>query len=190
MFSKTHHTAVAVLPPQEIWEPIQAIRRRHDRQFRRWMPHINLLYPFLPRAQWPVAVPRLLDAAQRMPAFQITLAIFRSFTHPSGHTTLWLAPEPATTLLHLQATLQAAVPACDDQSRFPGGFTPHLSVGQARSPQTTQHLLGTWQATWRPVRFTVTAVAVIWRQGESPFQVGEWIPLSSAADCGAALPHI
>ena len=181
MFSKTHHTAVAVLPPQEIWEPIQTIRRQHDRQFRRWMPHINLLYPFLPRAQWPIAVPRLLDAAQQMPAFQVTLAIFRPFTHPSGNTTLWLAPEPAQTLIHLQAALQAAIPACNEQSRFPGGFTPHLSVGQARSPQTMQPLLESLQVTWQPVRFTVTAIAVIWRQGESPFQVGEWIPLSPVA---------
>ena len=66
MFSKTHHTAVAVLPPEEIWEPIQAIRRRHDRQFRRWMPHINLLYPFVPRAQWATAVPLLTAATQRI----------------------------------------------------------------------------------------------------------------------------
>ena len=182
MFSKTHHTAVVVLPPAEVWEPIQAIRHRHDRQFHRWMPHINLLYPFVPRAQWATALPLLTAAAQRIPAFQITLAVFRSFTHTSGNSTLWLDPEPSTSLILLQAILQAAMPTCDEQSRFPGGFTPHLSVGQARSSQTLQRLLGALQATWQPVLFTVTAVAVIWRQGDSPFQVGEWLPLAPAAD--------
>ncbi|MBI5480461.1 MAG: 2'-5' RNA ligase family protein [Deltaproteobacteria bacterium] len=46
---KTHHTAVVIIPPGEIWGPIQAIRQRHDQQFHRWMPHITPLYPFRPR---------------------------------------------------------------------------------------------------------------------------------------------
>ena len=45
---KTHHTAVVAMPPPEVWEPIQAIRRQHDRNVHRWMPHITLLYPFMP----------------------------------------------------------------------------------------------------------------------------------------------
>jgi 2'-5' RNA ligase len=146
------------------------------------MPHINLLYPFVPRAQWATAVPLLTAAVQQISAFQITLKIFRSFTHASGNSTLWLDPEPSAPLISLQAILQAAMPTCDEQSRFPEGFTPHLSVGQARSSQTLQHLLGTLQATWQPVQFTVTAVAVIWRQGDSPFQVGEWLPLAPVAN--------
>jgi 2'-5' RNA ligase len=183
MFSKTHHTAVAVIPPEEIWEPIQAIRHRHDRQFRRWMPHINLLYPFVPRAQWATALPLLAAVVQRIAAFQITLAVFRSFTHASGSSTLWLDPEPSVMLIPLQAMLQAAMPTCDEQSRFPGGFTPHLSVGQTRSSQTLQHLLDTLQATWQPVQFTVTTITVIWRQGDRPFQVG--MPASRPPSCPA-----
>ena len=46
----THESAIVLIPPQEVWEPIQAIRRVHDRQVRRWMPHVTLLYPFLPGA--------------------------------------------------------------------------------------------------------------------------------------------
>jgi hypothetical protein len=30
MPGRTHHTAIPVVPPKEVWEPIQAIRRRHD----------------------------------------------------------------------------------------------------------------------------------------------------------------
>ena len=44
MDSATHTTAVVVIPPDDAWPPIQALRQRYDRQFRRWMPHITLLY--------------------------------------------------------------------------------------------------------------------------------------------------
>ena len=53
MSQKTHTTAAVLIPPEDVWGPIQAIRREHDRQFRRWMPHITLLYPFRPREQFP-----------------------------------------------------------------------------------------------------------------------------------------
>jgi hypothetical protein len=45
------HDLLVIIPPEAVWEPIQAIRRRHDRKLRRWMPHITLLYPFRPRSE-------------------------------------------------------------------------------------------------------------------------------------------
>ena len=45
---KTHKTAVVIIPPEDVWDPIQKIREKYDRQFRRWMPHITLIYPFRP----------------------------------------------------------------------------------------------------------------------------------------------
>ena len=105
---KTHHTAVAALPPPAVWEPIQGIRRRYDRQIHRWMPHVNLLYPFLPQAHFVTAVPLLTAAAGRAPAFQVTLRTFRSFTHRSGRCTMWLDPEPQDAFVRLQALLHEA----------------------------------------------------------------------------------
>jgi hypothetical protein len=84
MPSKTHHTAVAVVPPQEAWAPIQAIREKHDRQLRRWMPHVNLLYPFYPPDRFDETLPRLVDACAQVAPFLVTLAEFRFFLHPSG----------------------------------------------------------------------------------------------------------
>ena len=45
--------------PPEVWEPIQAIRRMHDRQIGRWMLRINLPYPFVPAGDVEKAVPLL-----------------------------------------------------------------------------------------------------------------------------------
>lgn len=176
--SKTHRTAVAVLPPAELWEPIQAIRRQYDRHMHRWMPHINLLYPFFPATHFSKVLPALTTACTQVRAFEVTLTSFRFFTHASGIATLWLQPEPREALGHLQATLHTVFPVCDDLSRFADGFTPHLSVGQFRSRQTLQRVLDSLQASWQSLRFPLTAIALLRRQAAEPFQVAHWVPLA------------
>jgi 2'-5' RNA ligase len=167
------------MPPPEVWEPIQVIRRQYDRNVHRWMPHVTLLYPFLPREQFGEALPVLLEVGRQSTVFQVTLATFQAFTHAFGKATIWLTPEPRHALVTLQVALQAAFPAYDEQSRFPTGFTPHLSVGQASSPRARQHLLETLQASWQPVQFTLTALMLIWREADGPFQIAYAIPLGS-----------
>jgi len=141
------------------------------------MPHITLLYPFMPREHFGKALPGLTEVGRQSTAFQVTLAIFQAFRHAFGKATIWLVPEPRHPFVTLQATLQAAFPAYDEQSRFPTGFTPHLSVGQASSPRGRQHLLATLQASWQPVQFTLTAMALIWREADGPFEIVHTIPL-------------
>ena len=128
---KTHQTSVIAMPDDQLWEPIQAIRREHDRQIHRWMPHVNLLYPFYPRDlfQTERVIPRLEAACQQVAAFDVRLATFRYFTHGAKRATIWLDPEPKDAFTHLQATLQQAFPEYDEQSRHRGGFTPHPQRG-------------------------------------------------------------
>ena len=176
---KTHHTAVVAIPPPQVWEPIQAIRRHYDRHVQRWMPHITLLYPFVPHTQFDEVLPRLMQVGRQNVALQVTLATFQAFTHGAGKATIWLAPEPRHALVTLQAALHAAFPAYDEQSRFPTGFTPHLSVGQTSSSRGRQHLLETLQAAWQPLQFTLTALTLIWREADRPFQIAHTIPLEA-----------
>jgi 2'-5' RNA ligase len=177
MPGKTHHSAVAVVPPEQVWEPIQVIRRRHDRQIRRWMPHVNLLYPFRPRSEFPTILPELAAACAPLEPFTVSLGDFRFFRHGSGRRTLWLAPEPAEGLRQLQAALQAAFPDCDDLSRFPAGFTPHLSVGQFTSPAECERMRAQLQAGWQPVVFLLEEVSLLTREADRPFVVADEIPL-------------
>ncbi|MGE3539979.1 MAG: 2'-5' RNA ligase family protein [Candidatus Tectimicrobiota bacterium] len=177
MPAKTHHTAVIAMPPPEVWEPIQAIRRQYDRQITRWMPHVNLLYPFWPREQFTAALPLLQAVGAGLAPFQACLTTVQSFTHARGRATLWLTPEPREAFVALQAALQAAFPDCQEQGRFARGFTPHLSVGQADSAAERQQLLPRVQALWQPLAFRLEAVQLIWRQADGPFQVAQTIPL-------------
>ncbi len=160
---KTHQTAIVAIPPKECWEPIQAIRRQHDRQFRRWMPHITLLYPFRPREMFDEAATALRTPFADVDPFEITLREIRHFHHGRRSYTIWLASEPTDALNRLQAALQTAIPDCDDVTRHTGGFTPHLSLGQVRSAAALEKLTRSLQERWQPLAFTVTRVSLIWR---------------------------
>ena len=170
---KTHQTAVVLIPPEVVWEPIQAIRRQHDRQVRRWMPHVTLLYPFVPREEFDAAKPVLRDACRGIEPFEVRLVAFHSFSHGRGSHTFWLAPEPKDHLACLQAALESAVPECNDVSRHEDGFTPHLSMGQVRGDDRIEALKTELQEAWTGrggVKFLADRVSVIWR-GRPPDDV-------------------
>ena len=159
----THESAVVLVPPPEVWASIQAIRRVHDRQFRRWMPHVTLLYPSLTRDALDGAVPAVEEALAGIEPFTLELARFEVFAHRGGTATVWLAPEPKDRLVAVQARLVRRFPSCDATGRFAGGFTPHLSVGQARGEESLRAFRQVLES-WQPITFTVRRVAIIVRE--------------------------
>ncbi len=179
--AKSHESAVVIVPPERLWGPIQAIRQEHDRHVRRWMPHITLIYPFRPRSVFDSAAPALARVCASVASFQIKLAKFRCFQHGRERYTLWLAPEPAQSVVSLQERLWRTVPDCDDVRRMPGGFTPHLSVGQIQGRAQMRALVNRLQAQWEPLAFEVNAVSLIWREAppRDVFRVDRLITLGS-----------
>lgn len=181
MSAKTHTTAVVLIPPEAVWSPIQAIRQRYDRNVRRWMPHITLLYPFAPRSTFDDVAPLLSATCSGLVPFSITLARFGNFTHGWRGATLFFVPEPTEPLVALQTRLWETLPTYDDTRRHLNGFTPHLSVGQTRSAGEAQALLDVLAREWQPISFTAAAISLIWR-GEPPddvFRVANTITLGS-----------
>ena len=163
MTAKTHQTAVVLIPPESIWEPIQAIRRRHDRHVRRWMPHVTLMYPFRPREQFDAIEEPMREACRLIEPFAVTLAEFHHFHHGRARYTLWLAPEPKDAVVRLQAALETAVPDCNDVSTRQDGFTPHLSVGQVQGHDPMKELKSKLHGSWQPLTFIADKVSLIWR---------------------------
>jgi RNA 2',3'-cyclic 3'-phosphodiesterase len=180
---KTHAAAVVLIPPAEAWEPIQAIRRIHDEHLRRWMPHITLLYPFRPPEEWPEFLSMVKGPLEAIAAFELRLEEVRLFHHGPRSATVWVAPRPEERLIELQAALGAAAPDCDDVRRYPGGFTPHLSVGQARGGrEAAERLRGEIERAFRPLSFLAREVSII-RRGEPPddvFRVERLLPLKES----------
>ena len=158
----THQSALVLVPPREVWEPIQAIRRVHDRQVRRWMPHVTVLYPFLARDELAGAAIAAAEALGGVTPFEVVLARFEVFRHRGGTFTVWLAPEPKELLVALHAALLRRFPACDATTTFARGFTPHLSVGQAHGEEQLCALQRELEG-WKPLAFQVRHLSMIVR---------------------------
>ena len=183
-----HQAAVVLIPPEELWGPIETLRSKYDRTYERWMPHVTLLYPFVPEEHFDEAEALIAEALRELKPFEVTLSGFSHFEH-RGSVTAWLRPEdrPHGALKALQAALQAALPQCDEQgSKSENGFTPHLSVGQLprSSPAEIRRTLSAWEQNWKPLTFEAREVCLISRRGDVPFEVRRRVRLGGGDQPG------
>jgi poly(A) polymerase len=161
-----YESILAIIPPEDLFPPIQAIRQKYDAGFVDIVPHITLLYGFLPDEYFEEIVELIAPILVQIQPFTVTLADFEIFTHRKT-ATAWLRPvvQPEGALYELQKTLNDLFPQCYEQStKTEAGFTPHLSVGQFDTPAIAKSRL----PKWHPVKFTVDAVALISRRDDEP----------------------
>ena len=162
--SKLYTSAVVIIPPQSLWAPIQEIRKTYDRQINRWMPHINLLYPFRNSNEFSKLAEKFSKVCRQNQTFDISLKIINHFQHSHQNYTMWLKPEPADLIIRLQEKLLTIVPDCNDVNKYKNGFTPHLSVGQIIGKNKLISTLGKLQNQWEELKFALNSIYFISRE--------------------------
>lgn len=175
--NRTHTTALVIVPPESYWPPIQELRERFDPKVRRWMPHITLVYPFLPREAWDMELPALAAACRAIAPFSLTLGTVGVFTQRRGAAVIWLAPEPKAPLVALHAALFAALSSTPE--RLASRLTPHLTIGRAANSREREAIERATREAWTPITFPVNEVALLWRNAppDDVFRVGQRLPL-------------
>ena len=162
--SKVYTSAVVIIPPKNKWETIQQIREKYDRNIYRWMPHITLLYPFLPKIMYPETESEFSERCNQFEPIKVRLNKFRYFSHRHQSYTIWLDPEPNTPIINLQSEILKIIPGCDDVNRIKGGFKPHLSVGQIFGKQRILEVIEDIQSSWESLEFVVNGISFIARE--------------------------
>jgi poly(A) polymerase len=182
-------SVLVLVPPEELWAPIQALRAVHDSKYERWMPHVTLLFPFVPEEHFGEAEALIAEALRNIEPFEVTLSGFGYFEH-SSNVTAWLRPDahPQGALKALRASLEALFPRSQSKDREPEhDFIPHLTVGQLprASAAETRRTLAAWEREWRPLRFEVGEVCLTSKHGEGPYEVRRRVPLGGRPRSGA-----
>ena len=174
---KVYTSSVVIIPPEDKWEPIQEIRRVYDKQIDRWMPHINLLYPFRPKKEFETLEEMFVNICRSIKPFEITLMDIDFFLHRHQKFTLWFSPNPMSDIKTLQKELLKIVPDCNDVNRYDVGYMPHLSIGQARSKGKMEQIRKELMLKWEPVSFLVDKIHFISRDKltNTPFEIEKTI---------------
>jgi poly(A) polymerase len=169
-----YESMLAIIPPEELFPPIQAIRQQYDgSRFIRIPPHITLLCGFIPEQYFDEVVDLIAPILAKIEPFTIKFADFEIFTHLKS-STAYLRPivKPEGALHELQNTLYQLFPQCYEQNtKTIEGFNPHLSVGQfANADEAAEKL-----PQWHPLKFTVDSVVLMSRQRNEPCEIRQII---------------
>ena len=177
-----HTSALCVEIDAALHDAIQPVRQQFDHAFPRWMPHINLLYPFILddlRLEEHL-LPPLAEAISQMPCFSIGFKRLGFFKHSKATKTVHLVPEvtPRDALDALFQTLLHMFPNYVRETKGRPHLVPHMTIGQwplSVPLSDIEPLI----FTGRPFSFHVSHISFISRSDSGPFVVRVRLPLKN-----------
>ncbi|PTB80822.1 hypothetical protein M440DRAFT_1389022 [Trichoderma longibrachiatum ATCC 18648] len=138
-YEASHDTALCLIPPPQLWQPINTLRSLNDEKFTKWPPHVTLVYPFV----MPEALPEVTEALCRSQIgpqdddISISLEEPGVFSHRRRSKTVFIRPNPGPDTERLSGLR-------DRIHRFLGwprgrDFQPHMTLAQSEDDTTPWH---------------------------------------------------
>ncbi|EGG14510.1 hypothetical protein DFA_12286 [Cavenderia fasciculata] len=181
--NKDFKSAIVIVPPQDLLDQVQAIRKQHDKSYERWMPHINLIFPFVKIDQFEEKHEQLQSVLSYFSSFTLVFKEFSNFQHGKS-SVIWLKPETPdqpNAINQLQRILETNLPGFDELSnKSEAGFCPHMTVGQSAAGKQTTDKITQFQTDFKPIEFQVKEIYLIHRDGEVPFTIRKTLKLGGS----------
>jgi 2'-5' RNA ligase len=162
--SQTHKTALCLIPPEDVWKQIQSIRSVHDKAYPRWMPHINLVYPFAPESEFVNLKSQLESVLNQRNSFEIEFDqnSFEYFKQKGNECTFHLRPKKTKDVVELHQIIQNCIPNYINTTR---PFEAHLTLGQTTTSRISDVLME-MKAKWKTIKFTIDRICMISREND------------------------
>ncbi|AYV84438.1 MAG: hypothetical protein Hyperionvirus25_24 [Hyperionvirus sp.] len=120
-------TALTLVISPEYHDHINLIRSQYDRAYPRWPPHINFLFPFVSKDQFPDLAKRLEEKLKGFGAFNLEFQEIDYFKQ-GKNLTYHLKPKDDTKLQELSAIIMKTLAEMKMKHEK---FQPHLTLGQS-----------------------------------------------------------
>jgi RNA 2',3'-cyclic 3'-phosphodiesterase len=183
---KAFHTALIISPPPILWSQFQKIRQIHDSAYERWMPHINLAFPFVDPNDFDNAYEILQKKFGSLKPFKIIFKDLGVFKH-AKKAVLWANPQCENgEIQEIEKGILECLPFCDDLTKKSedGSFHPHLTLGQF-DLKKIDSVLPSFQKKWDPISFLVNEIYLIERSSQTtPFYVKKTIKFGEEESFG------
>ncbi|KAH8681286.1 hypothetical protein BX600DRAFT_446186 [Xylariales sp. PMI_506] len=137
----SYDTALAIIPPEHLWGPVDRLRMLYDKAYQKWPPHINLIYPFVHVHDLDEASDRisshlkLQDGEGELGTLPLTLDAAGVFAHRRNNTIFLRANNDAHTASIRK--LRQAVLTCLAQTV--SRYEPHMTVAQSEDQGSASH---------------------------------------------------
>lgn len=129
-------TALTLVIPDEFVNKINEIRSKYDKAYKRWMPHINFIFPFVEASEFNDVELCLKKELINVQPFELTLDEIGYF--PQGkNLTVHIKTKDETNLKKLFSVIKKALPNVQIKH---DEFHPHLTIAQIPKQESQKQL--------------------------------------------------